>query len=174
LRRPRVHAICGHSNELGMTSALLDSSLEDSITFETEVPNLSLITTGPIPPNPAELLHSEAFKTLLLRLKGRFDRIIIDSPPIVPVTDATVLSTLVDGVILVVRSAKTTKDLVRRACRSLRDVGGRVVGVVLNGADLEGRGYAGYQYYYYRRDGYSSQLPPPKNPPETVEQVGTA
>jgi Mrp family chromosome partitioning ATPase len=83
-----------------------------------------------------------------------------------------VLSTLVDGVILVVRSAKTTKELIRRALRSLRDVGGRVVGVVLNGADLEGRGYAGYQYYYYRREGYSSQLPPESSHP--TEHVGNA
>jgi polysaccharide biosynthesis transport protein len=172
LRRPRLHKVFGQSNDLGMTSALLDPSLEDSIVSETDVPNLSLVVTGPIPPNPAELLHSEAFKTLLARLKDRFDTVIIDSPPVVPVTDATVLSTLVDGVVLVVRSAKTTTDLIRRALRSLRDVGGRVVGVVLNGADLEGRGYAGYQYYYYRREGYSAQLPP-ENPPRE-EHVGNA
>jgi polysaccharide biosynthesis transport protein len=172
LRRPRLHKVFGQSNDLGMTSALLDPSLEDNIVSATEIPNLSLVLTGPIPPNPAELLHSEAFKTLLARLKDRFDTVIIDSPPVVPVTDATVLSTLVDGVVLVVRSAKTTTDLIRRALRSLRDVGGRVVGVVLNGADLEGRGYAGYQYYYYRREGYSAQLPPETPPRE--EHVGNA
>jgi polysaccharide biosynthesis transport protein len=173
LRRPRLHKVFGQSNDLGMTSALLDPSLEDSIVSATDVPNLSLVVTGPIPPNPAELLHSETFKSLLARLKDRFDTVIIDSPPVVPVTDATVLSTLVDGVILVVRSSKTTKELIRRALRSLRDVGGRVVGVVLNGADLEGRGYAGYQYYYYRREGYSSQLPP-ENGADRVEHVGSA
>jgi capsular exopolysaccharide synthesis family protein len=159
LRRPRLHLVFGRSNNFGMTNALIDANLEQSIVSETEVPNLSLVTTGPIPPNPAELLHSEAFKSLLSRLKERFDRIVIDSPPIVPVTDATVLSTLVDGVIVVVRSSKTTKDLARRAIRSLRDVGGRVIGVVLNGANLGDRGYAGYQYYYYRGDGYSSHTP---------------
>jgi polysaccharide biosynthesis transport protein len=173
LRRPRLHKVFGQSNDLGMTSALLDPRLEDSIVSATDVPNLSLVVTGPIPPNPAELLHSEAFKSLVAGLKGRFDTVIIDSPPVVPVTDATVLSTLVDGVILVVRSAKTTKELIRRALRSLRDVGGRVVGVVLNGADLEGRGYAGYQYYYYRREGYSSQLPP-ENQQQPTEHVGSA
>lgn len=160
LRRPRLHAVFRRRNDFGVTSALLDRSVQDDIVFETEVPNLWLAPTGPIPPNPAELLHSEAFRAVLNRLKERFDRVIIDSPPIIAVTDATVLSTLVDGVVVVVRASKTTKDLVRRALKSLRDVGSQVVGVVLNAADVEEESYSAYKYYSYRREGYSSHAPP--------------
>ena len=120
----------------------------------TEVPNLSVIPAGPIPPNPAELLHSERFKTFLEQVQARFDRVIIDSPPVVPVTDAAVLSTLVDGTLLVVRAFKTTKDLARHALRALLDVGANVAGTVLNAVNLNRGEYKYSQYYYYRRDGY--------------------
>ena len=160
LRRPRLHSVFKRRNEWGVTSALLDRSAIDGIAFETEVPNLWIAPTGPIPPNPAELLHSEAFRNVLTKLRDRFDRVIVDSPPIIAVTDATVLSTLVDGVVVVVRASSTTKDLVRRALKSLRDVGSQVVGVVLNAANVEDDSYKAYQYYSYRREGYSSHLPP--------------
>lgn len=165
LRRPRLHSVFRRRNDFGVTSALLDRSVQDDIVFETEVPNLWLAPTGPIPPNPAELLHSEAFRGVLSRLQERFDRVIIDSPPIIAVTDATVLSTLVDGVIVVVRASKTTKDLVRRALKSLRDVSSQLVGVVLNAADVEDDSYSAYKYYSYRREGYSSKAPP--SPPSS-------
>ncbi|HWA74811.1 MAG TPA: polysaccharide biosynthesis tyrosine autokinase [Polyangiaceae bacterium] len=173
LRRPRVHAVFKRSNDWGVTSALLEPNSESSIVFETEVPNLWIAPTGPIPPNPAELLHSEAFRAVLNRLRNQFDRVIIDSPPIVPVTDATVLSTLVDGVVVVVRASRTRKDLVRRAIKSLRDVGSRLVGVVLNAADVEGGSYGAYQYYSYRREGYTSAAPP-KPAAENSEHIGSA
>jgi succinoglycan biosynthesis transport protein ExoP len=133
------------------------------------VPNLSVVTTGPIPPNPAEILHSDAFGRLLRMLSELFDLVVIDSPPVAPVTDAAVLSGSVDATILVVRAFQTSKDLAARAVRSLRDVGGNIVGTVLNAVDLERQEY-GYRYYYYRRQGYASEeaptqgvggLPPP-------------
>lgn len=170
LRRPRLHSVFSNSNDFGVTSALLDRDTQDSIAVPTEVPNLWVVPTGPIPPNPAELLHSEAFRSILNRLKERFDRIVIDSPPIAPVTDATVLSTQVDGVVVVVRASRTPKDLVRRALRSLRDVGSHVVGVVLNAADVEGESYRAYRYYSYRREGYYSLA----TPPERSEHIGSA
>jgi capsular exopolysaccharide synthesis family protein len=154
LRRPRVHRVFGRTNDMGLTTALLDGAAEAGMATETEVPNLSVIPTGPIPPNPAELLQSGAFAALLERLRGRYDRVVLDSPPLVPVTDAAILSTLVDGTILVVRASRTTRELARRALRALRDVNGRTVGVVLNAVDLEGRNYGYYQYYQYKRDGY--------------------
>jgi capsular exopolysaccharide synthesis family protein len=154
LRRPRVHRIFGRSNEHGLTTALLDVSAEASMANESVVPNLSFISTGPIPPNPAELLQSAAFKALLERLRGRYDRVVLDSPPLVPVTDAAILSTLVDGTILVVRASQTTRELARRALRALRDVSGRIVGVVLNAVDLENRSYGYYRYYQYKHEGY--------------------
>jgi Mrp family chromosome partitioning ATPase len=107
------------------------------------------------------------------RLKQRFDRVIIDSPPIAAVTDATILSTQVDGVVIVVRSQRTAKDIVRRALRSLRDVGSRVVGVILNAADVEGGSYGAYKYYSYRNEGYSSQRQL-ANGSESSEHVGSA
>jgi capsular exopolysaccharide synthesis family protein len=153
-----MHSVFSRPNDVGLTSALLDPTSEEGIVFETDVPNLWVAPTGQIPPNPAELLHSEAFRAILNRLQERFDRVIIDSPPIAAVTDATVLSTLVDGVVVVVRASRTTKDIVRRALKSLRDVGSRVVGVVLNAADVEAGSYGAYKYYSYRREGYGAQL----------------
>jgi polysaccharide biosynthesis transport protein len=171
LRRPRVHRVFGRTNDLGLTTALLDGSAEAGMATETEVPNLSVIPTGPIPPNPAELLQSAAFAALLERLRGRYDRVVLDSPPLVPVTDAAILSTLVDGTILVVRASRTTRELARRALRALRDVKGRTVGVVLNAVDLEGRNYGYYQYYQYKRDGYGP-LPPLAGAEDTDAESG--
>lgn len=173
LRRPRLHSVFKRSNDMGITSTLLDPSVGDSCVFETEVPNLWFAPTGPIPPNPAELLHSEAFRRVLARLQERFDRVIIDSPPIAPVTDAAVLSTLVDGVVVVVRASRTPKDVVRRALKSLRDIGSNIVGVVLNAADVEGDSYRAYQYYSSRHEGYYS-LKPTKADEHVTEHVGSA
>ncbi|MFT3914556.1 MAG: polysaccharide biosynthesis tyrosine autokinase [Anaeromyxobacteraceae bacterium] len=104
LRRPRLHRIFRAKADLGLTTALLDEDVASSLTpaiQETPVPNLSILAAGPIPPNPAELFHSERFHRVLEELQSRFDRVIIDSPPVVAVTDAAVLSTLVDGTVLV-------------------------------------------------------------------------
>jgi succinoglycan biosynthesis transport protein ExoP len=159
LRKPRIHRIFGKDSKVGVTTALLDEDVTDAI-FATEVPNLSIIPAGPIPPNPAELLHSERFKTFLEQVQARFDKVIIDSSPIVPVTDAVVLSTLVDGTLLVVRAFKTTKDLARHALRALHDVGANVTGTVLNAVNLSRGEYKYSQYYYYRRDGYYAEDAP--------------
>lgn len=148
LRKPRVHQIFGKRPQLGVTSALLDDSeLDHEDALKTEVENLYVIPAGPIPPNPAELLHSDRFQALLRKLQSRFDRVIIDSPPIVAVTDGAVLSTLVDGTVLVVRASATTRDFARHGIRSLLDVGGKTVGVVLNAVDLNRQEYGVYHYY---------------------------
>ena len=148
-----------------MTSALLDDSVvDDEEALRTEVENLYVIPAGPIPPNPAELLHSDRFKALLRKLQGRFDRVIIDSPPIGAVTDGAVLSTLVDGTVLVVRASSTTHDFARHGIRALLDVGGKTVGAVLNAADLNRREYGAYRYYGDKNDGYrrsSAEIAPP-------------
>lgn len=165
LRRPRVHRIFRKSSDVGVTTALLDGSVDEAV-LETEVPNMSVIPAGPIPPNPAELLHSERFKAFLERVTQRFDRVIIDSPPVVAVTDATILSTQVDGVAVVVRAFATRKDIARHALRSLRDVGAKVAGAVLNAVNLDRHEYK-YSYYYYRREGYyaSNERPSAAPPP---------
>ena len=154
LRRARVHKVFDKPNDFGVTSALLDPGLLDEVDLTTTIPNLSVLPAGPIPPNPAELLHSTAFARLLEDLQGRYDRIMIDSPPIGPVTDATILSTKVDATILIVRAFKTKKELARRAAKALSDVSANTVGCVLNGVDLNRPEYRqNYYYYYYREEG---------------------
>lgn len=159
LRKPRLHRIFGKDSKVGVTTALLDESIDGAL-LSTEVPNLSVIPAGPIPPNPAEILHSARFKAFLEQVQGRFDRVILDSPPIVPVTDGVVLSTLVDGTILVVRAFKTTKDLARHALRALVDVGANIAGTVLNAVNLNKSEYKYSHYYYYRKDGYYAEEAP--------------
>ncbi|MBI3200125.1 MAG: polysaccharide biosynthesis tyrosine autokinase [Myxococcales bacterium] len=163
LRRPRVHRVFGKKSVVGVTSALVDGASLDEIVQETEVPNLWFIPAGPLPPNPAELFHSERFKAFLRSVSGAFDRVIIDSPPVVTVTDAAVLSTLVDGVVLVIRAFSTAKDLARHGVRAIRDVGGKTIGAVLNAVNLDRHEYK-YHYYYYRRAGeyYQSDEAPKK------------
>jgi capsular exopolysaccharide synthesis family protein len=155
LRRPRLHRIFrtnGRDLGPGLATALVDDTVKDCA-VETEVPNLSVIPAGPIPPNPSELLHSERFKTFLARLSERFDQVILDSPPVAAVTDATILSTLVDGTLLVVRANRTAKEVARHANRVLQNVGANFAGCVLNAVNLNRDEYK-YSYYYYRREGY--------------------
>lgn len=155
LRRPRVHRVFGRTNEAGVTTALLNEGDPQSAPQPTEVPNLSVVVAGPIPPNPAELLQSERFRTWLRRMESQFDNLILDSPPLVAVTDSAILSTIADGTVLVVRAFKTRKELASHAVRTLRDVSARMAGVVLNAVNLDRDEYR-YAYQYYRRDGYYS------------------
>jgi polysaccharide biosynthesis transport protein len=155
LRRPRMHRIFRASPESGVTTALLDGKYDDVI-VETDVPGVSVIPAGPVPPNPAELFHTERFAKFLAHIRGRFDRVIIDSPPIAAVTDPAVLSTLVDGTVVVVRAFRTRKELARHAARLLQAVGGTIAGVVLNAVDFTKTEYK-YSYYYYRREDYYRQ-----------------
>jgi len=159
LRRPRMHRIFKERSDRGVTTALLDESGLGDNAIATDVPNLSVVPAGPIPPNPAELFHSQRFATFITSLTDRFDRVIIDSPPIVAVTDAAVLSRLCDGVVLVVRAFSTTKDIVRHGSRVLQDVGAKMAGIVLNAVNLNRQEYQ-YYYYYYHREGYYSHTGP--------------
>ncbi len=156
MRRPRIHRIFGRSGGAGITNALLDITQLEQGLFETEVPRLSVLPCGPIPPNPAELLHSEAFSKVLDELRARFDRVVIDSPPLGPVTDGVVLSTRVDGTVFVVRAFKTRKDIARRAVRSIRNVKGTLIGGVLNGASASRNAYGEYGMQYYYQSAYGS------------------
>jgi polysaccharide biosynthesis transport protein len=158
LRRPRIRRVFGISGDNGVTSALLDDTFTEAVQ-DTTVPNLRVMGSGPVPPNPAELFHTDRFKRLLERARSRFDRVIVDSPPVAAVTDATILSTLVDGTVLVVRAGKTRKDVGRYALRSLQGVGGKVAGVVLNAMDFSRSSYLYSQYYYYGTSSYAPDSP---------------
>jgi len=152
LRRPRIHRIFGADSTVGVTTAILHEGIQEAIQ-ETVVPSLHVVPSGPIPPNPAELLHTDRFKTFLTELQKRFDRVIIDSPPVGAVTDATILSTLVDSTVLVVRAFQARKETVRHAVRTVVDVGGDLAGAVLNAVDFSKHEYK-YSYQYYRRNEY--------------------
>ncbi|MBI2388854.1 MAG: polysaccharide biosynthesis tyrosine autokinase [Deltaproteobacteria bacterium] len=152
LRRPRLHRTFNVSNDLGVTMAVSGQATLDEAVLATSVPGVDVLPCGPIPPNPAEMIQSESFARLVHQLKTKYDRVVFDSSPILPVTDAAILSQHVDGVIVVSRAFRTHRGALRQAIRTLADVKGRVIGVILNAVDL-GR-YDYKDQYYYRRDNY--------------------
>ncbi|MBX7061078.1 MAG: polysaccharide biosynthesis tyrosine autokinase [Pyrinomonadaceae bacterium] len=158
LRRPRMHSHFGLSNAQGLTNYLSgEKSTENLIKAAPGLPHLKIITSGPIPPNPAELLSSNEMRNLLQFLRGRFKHIIIDSPPAISFTDAAILSTQVDGVVLIAMAGKSSMHLMRQFRTRISALGARIYGVVLNGItsesveyDYYGTGY--YHYYKHRAD----------------------
>ncbi|HLL53724.1 MAG TPA: polysaccharide biosynthesis tyrosine autokinase, partial [Myxococcaceae bacterium] len=153
MRRPRLHRALGVPNDVGVSSLVVGAATLDQAVKTTEVPNLFILPCGPIPPNPSELLHTRAFADLLEAAKEKYDWVILDSPPINAVTDAVVLATLVDGVVLVVKAGVTPKGLAAQALRSLRDVNAKVFGAVLNAVDFDDPKFGGH-YSAYHRYGY--------------------
>jgi polysaccharide biosynthesis transport protein len=152
LRRPRLHAQFGLSNTKGLTTWLSgEKNLDGLIQTCEKEPNLKILTSGPVPPNPAELLGSEEMRKLLNTLSEQYAHIVIDSPPAISFTDASILSTMVDGVILVVHGGRSSRAVVRRAKQQLLDVGAHVFGVVLNNVKVESHDYYYSRYYsnYY-------------------------
>ncbi|HEV2669137.1 MAG TPA: polysaccharide biosynthesis tyrosine autokinase, partial [Blastocatellia bacterium] len=157
LRRPAVHTAFNIPHNRGISNYLSGHTPLDDLIVKLPVPNLSVLPCGPIPPNPAELISSDRMKELLRALSQQFDHILIDSPPMVSVTDPVILSTMVDGLILVVQAGRSTRELARRARRELARVGARVFGVVLNNVNVRREGYDDYDYYRYTsgyNDGY--------------------
>jgi succinoglycan biosynthesis transport protein ExoP len=153
LRRPRLHKGFGMSISLGSADVLNGTHTLDDVILPTLVPNLDILGCGTIPPNPSELLHTPRFSQLLSDLRQRYDRVIIDSPPIIAVTDALIISQSCDGLILVCRSQSTRKDLLQRAAQLLHGVNAPVLGAILNNVNLLNRRQGGYYYYYYRHYG---------------------
>jgi polysaccharide biosynthesis transport protein len=149
LRRPTTHKVLGVDHAQGLSTYLSRDVPLDELIQKLPIANLSLLPCGPVPPNPAELIISEKMKDMLRELAGRYDHILIDSPPLINVTDPVILSTMVDGVILVVHGGKSTRDVVRRARQELSNVGAKIFGVVLNNVDLRRDGYDNYYYYRY-------------------------
>jgi capsular exopolysaccharide synthesis family protein len=152
LRRPRLHAHFEVPNSRGLTNWLSgETDLDELIQNYGGHPNLKLLTSGPVPPNPAELLGSDEMRRLLGILGERFAHIVIDSPPAISFTDASILSTMVDGVVLVVHGGRSSRAVVRRARQQLLDVGAHIFGVVLNNVKLEAQDYyyTGYYSNYY-------------------------
>jgi capsular exopolysaccharide synthesis family protein len=155
LRRPRLHTQFEVTNTKGLTTWLSgERDLDNLLQNCPKQPNLKILTSGPVPPNPAELLGSEEMRRLLNLLSERFAHIIIDSPPAISFTDASILSTMVDGVMLVVHGGRSSRAVVRRAKQQLLDVGAHIFGVVLNNVKVESQDYyySGYYSNYYSTD----------------------
>jgi capsular exopolysaccharide synthesis family protein len=126
-----------------------DIALKEAI-HKTEIPNLDVLICGPTPPNPAELLHTERFRQILAECRSNYERIILDSPPIGPVTDPAIIGSVADGVILVIRAGHTSREAALFARRQLGDAGARILGLVVNQMDRKGNGYGyGYGNGYY-------------------------
>lgn len=145
LRRPRLHSHFNLENSRGLTNYLSgDKDTTGLIRTYGDLPKLKIVTSGPIPPNPAELLSSSEMRNLLQFLSGKFKHVIIDSPPAISFTDATILSTLVDGVVLVAMANKSSIHLMRQFKQRVANIGARIYGVVLNGIKANST-----EYYYY-------------------------
>jgi capsular exopolysaccharide synthesis family protein len=160
LRRPRLHTQFEVANSKGLTTWLSgEKNLDNLLQVYARTPNLKVLTSGPVPPNPAELLGSEEMRRLLGLLSERFAHIIIDSPPAISFTDASILSTMVDGVVLVVHGGRSSRAVVRRANQQLLDVGAHIFGVVLNNVKLESQDYyySGYYSNYYSTESDGGQ-----------------
>jgi capsular exopolysaccharide synthesis family protein len=147
LRKPTLHRFFAKSNRSGLTNLLADQITVNEAVMDTHIPYLSLLTSGTIPPNPAELLASKKMDNLLKELKNDFDIIIIDSPPSIAVTDAQILSTKCDGVVLVINHGKVKREAVRKVVASLTHVKANLLGVVINKKDLR-KAEADYYYKY--------------------------
>lgn len=151
LRRPLVHRAFDLVQEPGLTDVLVGKAMLREAIRPNVIPKLDVLPAGALPPNPSELLGSEAMHRLLEQLRGQYDTIIFDSPPTLAVTDATVLGASSDGVILVLRAGETEELAAQRAIEQLRRVQARVAGTVLNGVERERGKY--YNYYVYHRHG---------------------
>ncbi|WP_341780025.1 CpsD/CapB family tyrosine-protein kinase [Levilactobacillus sp. HBUAS70063] len=152
MRRPTVHKSFNVSNRAGLTNYLSGHLTLDDIIQPTIVENLSVITSGPVPPNPAELLDSERFKTLMRQLQAEYDLVVLDSPPVNTVTDSQLLAAQVDGTILVVPQGIADKNGVRRAKQLLETVHANILGAIMNRVTAtKSEGYYGGSYYggYY-------------------------
>ena len=155
LRRPRVHDHFQLSNVSGLTNYLCgqEASIDELLQTYEEVPKLKIMTAGPMPANPADFLGSDEMVTLLNNVSERFTHVLLDSPPASAFADAALLSTLVDGVVIVVDSGRSSRAVARRVKQRLTQVGARIFGVVINYSDLEGdEYYAGYYSDYYAAD----------------------
>lgn len=146
LRKPRIHRMMEVSNSRGLTNIIaLHDDYQNNL-LQCEIENLDIITSGAIPPNPSELLNSNSMKQFVEKVREDYDIVFIDSPPICSVTDAAILSTIVDGTILVVASGRVESDALIRAKELLNKVNANIIGAVLN---MVGKSVQGNYYYYY-------------------------
>ncbi|MFV9646189.1 MAG: GumC family protein, partial [Desulfobacterales bacterium] len=150
MRRPEIHNLFGATRDRGMSNILVGVDNIGEIIQSTKIPDLDVITSGPIPPNPSEMLGSKRMESLIVALRKKYDHILIDSPPVTAVTDAVVLSKSADGVIMVIRTGDMARQIVKNGIGQFNNVGAHIIGAVLNGIDLSSSKYSYYYYQYYR------------------------
>lgn len=151
LRHPGVHRAFSTTRDVGLTTALMGKASLQDVLRPTEVSGLRLLLTGPLPPNPSEILNSERTRRALAELKQMADVVILDSPPLLPVTDPSILAGMVDGILLIVDATSAKRSVMAHGCEDLAKVNGRLIGVVVNKiAPQGGYGYYGRYRYYYR------------------------
>jgi non-specific protein-tyrosine kinase len=144
LRRPRLFQIMGLNNEVGLTTMMMDdATLTAPPLQETGIKGLSVLTSGPLPPNPAELMGSRRMEEVIAVLAEQADQVFFDTPPVVAVTDAAVLATKVDGVLLVISAGTTRREHARTAVQRLEQINARLVGTVLTNVQM-GASFQGY------------------------------
>ena len=154
MRRPRLQTIFDMHEQEGLSSILSSDTTEAEmleLVKTDEATGLNILTSGPIPPNPAELIGSDQMRRLMTALQNRYSYVVVDSPPISSFTDGVLIATMVDGVLLVVHGGKSSRHIVRRSKQLLNDVGSKVFGVVLNNVSLQSHDYYYYQSYYGRK-----------------------
>jgi capsular exopolysaccharide synthesis family protein len=162
MRKPRIHKIFREEDGAGLSNFLSGNAALDSVIKKSDIPNLYYIPSGPIPPNPSELIGSKLFKNMMESLGERFDHIVLDSPPVLGFADAIILSTSVEGVILVVLGGKTPRETLQRAKEVLHQVNAKILGVVINRIDIQRSDYGYYYYryhYYYGKERKKKELP---------------
>ncbi len=163
LRRPILHSIFGLSRSVGISNYLIGKAALEEAIFDTHIDNLYLMPSGTLPPNPSELLSSSAMSDCIQRLKEEFDYVFFDSPPIIAVTDAAVLGTKVDGVIIVVKAEQTDRRAIERSYLTLKTIcKDQILGALLNVVNVEGS-YGSYYYYYYHNYYSSKNMKPKKS-----------
>jgi capsular exopolysaccharide synthesis family protein len=165
MRRPRIHKALGLRGNVGMTNLILGEMEVSDAIQHTVVPNLDVLACGPIPPNPTELMHTERFKEVVRSLSEKYDRVIFDSPPVIAVADAMILGNAVDGVLFVIKSCQTQKEVAKKAKNLLHGINAPLLGAILNDLDLENRTYRYHYYYSYyaQYGGYYEEENSPEN-----------
>ena len=149
MRRPRMHRVFNVPRDRGLSNILAGTCGIDDAIIHTTIPGVDIIPSGPVPPNPSEMLGSQSMFKIIEILRGQYDRIIIDSPPITAVTDSVIISRWVDGVLLVVRVGETHREIIKNGIGLLQSANAHILGAILNGVDMGRDSYYYYQYYYY-------------------------
>lgn len=167
-RRPGIRRAFPTARNEGLSNILVGRGKFEEVVSQTELPNLDVLTSGPMPPNPAELLASPPMRGLLEAAKAKYDRVILDGPPCLLISDALLVATQVDAVVMVARAGSNSKGALRRAREQLQRINGRVIGAVLNGVEARPGGYYRDQYREFYEYTNEEQFPPelPEGPPE--------